>query len=44
MEQGGLCKDEIIAEQNKQSSHTDMFYMHPLLPSPNYNWENIPVG
>lgn len=32
--------------QNRTNSlHTQaMFYMRPLLPSPNCNWENIPVG
>lgn len=41
---GAVLRMELL--QNRTNSlHTQaMFYMHPLLPSPNCNWENIPVG
>lgn len=34
-----------LLQSRTNSLHTQaMFYVHPLLPSPNCNWENIPVG
>lgn len=41
---GAVLRMELL--QNRTDSlHTQaMFYVHPLLPSSNCNWENIPVG
>lgn len=37
-------KDGVLWNRTNSPHTQAMFYMHPLLPSPNCNWENIPVG
>lgn len=45
VEQGRTMLRMELLQNRTNSLHTQaMFYVHPLLPSPNCNWENIPVG